>query len=286
MPDYLAWFVDRTKEYKGLQTMLARRTRRTIMLIEGPADMGKSWLLQNMRHYCVENAIPVMYVDFRDRRPYDYLSLVRRARDQIGPEHFNALTATINSFTGVTINLSTPASGVNIRDIAGSDVDIKVGGDFAPIKDNHFYVQADSEAAHRAAEIRINDAFFACLSSALREEAVVFLFDSYEEVTKEAERWIRDELLLRMGEGQLERAILIIAGRNVPKLNLYLKPLVAKTRLSVLNEQDVREYIIERRQLLDLDLPTIVRTSGGYPGLLAKMADIAAMETEDDDDWL
>jgi hypothetical protein len=48
----------------------------------------------------------------------------------------------------------------------------------------------------------------------------------------------------------------------------------------------VREYIVERRQLLDLDLPTIVKTSGGYPGLLAKMADIAAMESEDDDDWL
>ena len=37
----------------------------------------------------------------------------------------------------------------------------------------------------------------------------------------------------------------------------------------------------------DLDLPTLFRTSGGYPGLLAKMADVAAMEgAEEDDEWL
>ena len=51
--------------------MLACETPKSIMLIEAPADMGKTWLLQKMRHHCAGNGVPVLYVDFRDRRPYD-----------------------------------------------------------------------------------------------------------------------------------------------------------------------------------------------------------------------
>ena len=78
--------------------MLACETPKSIMLVEAPADMGKTWLLQKMRHHCVGNGVPVLYVDFRDRRPYDYLSLVRLARDQMGGGHFNATFITVRCF--------------------------------------------------------------------------------------------------------------------------------------------------------------------------------------------
>lgn len=291
MPEYVDWFVNRDKQYRGFLKMLARETPKAVMLVEAPADMGKTWLIQKMRHHCDENDVPAMHVDLGDRRAHDYLSLVRRTRDQMGAQYFNSLTETINNFTGVNINLSTGQSsgGVSVASqVSDSTVHIQAqdvaGGDI--IKDNQFYVQADSDMARRAAEIRINDAFFACLGVLLEEGPVVFLFDSYENVTPEAERWLLDYLLFRLGEGQLSDALIIIAGRKIPTLEPALKPFVAKTGLDLFSEEHVREYIVDRRGIEGLDLETIVKTSGGFPGLLAKMADVAVMDAQDDDDWL
>lgn len=292
MPEYVDWFVNRTKQFLGFQKMLARDTPKAIMLIEAPAEMGKTWLIQKMRHHCQQNDVPVMHVDFRDRRAHDYLSLVRRARDQMGARYFNHLTETINKFTSLDVNIAVestrPAGPVDlsvgdISDISGGEI-IIAGGDV--IKDNEFHIQADSEMARRAAEMRINDAFFACLDALLKKGPLVFLFDSYKDATPEAQNWLRDHLLFRMGEGQLPDALIIIAGRETPKLGPELKPLVAKTGLALLSEEHVREYIMERRKIEGLDLETIFKTCGGFPGLLAKMADVAAVDAQDDDDWL
>lgn len=292
MPEYIDWFVDRTKQFLGFQKMLARETPKAIMLIEAPAEMGKTWLIQRMRHHCHQYDVPVMHVDFRDRQAHDYLSLVRRARDQLGARYFNPLTEAINRFTSLDISIALestrPAGPVDVRvgdisDVSGGEI-IVAGGDV--IKDNQFYIQADSDMTRRAAEIRINDAFFACLATLLAEGSAVFLFDSFENVTPEADDWLRDHLLLRMSEGQLPNALAIIAGRNIPVLGPTLQPLVAKTGLESFSEEHVREYILERRGIEGLDVETIVKTSGGFPGLLAKMADVACMDAHDDDDWL
>lgn len=293
MPEHVNWFVNRAKQFLGFQKMLARETPKAIMLIEAPAEMGKTWLIQRMCHHCHQNDIPAMHIDFRDRRAHDYLSLVRLARDQMGACYFNPLTEIINKFTSlnvsITIESARPAGPVDvsvgdISSISGGEV-IVAGGDV--IKDNQFYIQADSDMARRAAEMRINDAFFACLGLLLKKGPVVFLFDSYEDVTPEAEDWLRDHLLFRMGEeGQLPHALVIIAGRKTPTLGPTTKPLVARTGLDLFSEDHVREYILVRRGIEGLDLETIFKTCGGFPGLMAKMADVATMDAQDDDDWL
>ncbi|MBN1889877.1 MAG: hypothetical protein JW850_17915 [Thermoflexales bacterium] len=289
MPDYIDWFVNRTKQYQGFCKMLARETPKAVMLIEAPADMGKTWVIQKMRHHCEGEKVPVMHVDFRDRRPHDYLSLVRLARDQLGAGYFNPLTSTINSFTGVKITLASAAGsggGVQI-DQAGS---VEVGGDVAGrdiIKDNQFYIQADSTMAQRAAESQINDAFFACLDQLfVTTTRVAFLFDSYEDVTAEADRWLRDYLLPHLCEKRRANMLVVIAGRTIDELPPAFKELVAKTGLDLFEETDVREYI-EKRQIAGLDMQTVIKTSGGFPGLLAKMADVASLDAkQDDDEWL
>ncbi|MEK7327051.1 MAG: hypothetical protein AAB217_17550 [Chloroflexota bacterium] len=290
MPDYVDWFVNREKQYQGFQKMLARETPKTIMLVEAPADMGKTWLIQKVRHHCEQASIPALHVDFRDRRPHDYLSLVRLARDQMGAQYFNLLTTTINSFTGVNITLSGSGQGsgsVKIADISGSTVQAQDVAGRDIIKDNQFYIQADSDMARRAAEGQINDAFFACLATLLEEKKqAVFLFDSFEDVTADAGRWLQDYLLPRQHSRNLPGVLVIVAGRKAPTLAAEMKDLVAKTGLDLFTEAHMREYIVERRKIDGLDLPTIFKTSGGYPGLLAKMADVAAMDTQKDEDWL
>ncbi|MEM7532488.1 MAG: hypothetical protein AAF639_09945 [Chloroflexota bacterium] len=298
MPEYLDWFVDRAKQYDGYLQMVDRQTAKQIMQIEAPENMGKTWLLMNKRHASQRRSIPVAMFDFRDRRPWDYLTLVRQARDQLGPAAFNKLTAEINKSTNVNlqinadpsssesssvdINLATEGgeiqeSSIEVGDVAGRDI----------VKDNFFYIQADSPTARRAIEIRITDAFFSCLDHLSAEQVVAFLFDSYENVTTEADRWLQTQFLTRIRDGLLPNVVVVMAGREVPRFDRAWRSYVARTGLEPFDMRYVREYIRERRGLTQLDVDTVLLTSGGSPGLLAQMADIAAIQLDDfDDDWL
>ncbi len=106
MPDYVEWFVNREKQYDGFQRMLAGGTPKRIMCVRDQQDTGKSWLIQRLRHHCDEHQIPAVHVDFRDRQPHDYLSLVRLARDQIDPQRFAELTLAINQGTSLQITVA------------------------------------------------------------------------------------------------------------------------------------------------------------------------------------
>jgi hypothetical protein len=296
MKEYVAWFVNREKQTKGFLKMLSGETEKTIIAIEAPAEMGKTWTIQRMRHECSLQQVPNAHFDFRDRQPWDYLAIARQARDQMGASHFNLLTQTINDSTGVNIQLSTGAgaggvdlsvgtggaqisdSQVQVGDVAGRDI----------VKDNFFYVQADSDTTRRAIEVRITDAFFTCLAELAKEKPGVFLFDSYEEVTKEADRWIQSQLLARIRDGQLPKTIVVLAGRELPELDRSSwRHCLAATGLTPFELEHIAEYIIDKRGLTQLDVNTVFRTCGGHPGLLGKMADIASLELEeDDDDWL
>lgn len=284
------WFVNREKQFDGFLKMVARETPKCIMLVKAEAEMGKTWLIETIRRHCDVHAIPHVHIDFRDRLPYDYLFLVRQARDQLGGPLFNSLTATINEMTAVTVALQAPppADGVTIQVESGS---LTVTGDVAGghiIKDNTFHIAADSEMTRRAAEIKINDAFFACLAAFQADQPVVFLFDSYEEATEDADTWIRHYLFTQLSEQRLPRVIVIMAGREgLPEATAGVAPLIASTGLDLFSEEYVREYIEVKRQITGLDIATVFLTSRGFPGLLAKMADLASVETpQSDDDWL
>ena len=302
MADPMEWFVNRLKQLQGFQKMLRGETDKCIMAIRAPAEMGKSWLIQRMRQECGAANLPTLYIDFRDRRPYDYLTIVRTARDQMGATTFNTLTQTINELTGVNIQLSAsgapagaPGGGAQVSiggpqanlagaQVAVSNVDV-AGGNI--IKDNYFYVQADSGTARRAVEIRITDAFFACLTaSATSEKKCVFLFDSYEGVTEEADRWLQDNLLSRLRDRQLPNVIAIIAGRTTPDFGDEWKARLASTGLDPFTQDDVTDYLTNKRKVTSLDVATVFKTCGGRPGLLSQMVELATIGTEKAEDWL
>lgn len=288
--EYIEWFVNREKQFDGFKKMLAGETPKQVMIVEDKPDMGKTWLVQRLRHHCIEQKVPTLHVDFRDRLPHDYLSLVRMARDQIGAADFNDLTAAINQATTVQIGVATAESaapgGVTISDVSASTVSVGgsiVGGSL--IQDNQFYVQGDSDIARRSAEIKINDAFFACLGTVLTRGPVAFLFDSCEEMTAEATAWLQGHLLLRLKSGTLARTLVILAGQTAPPLDEATRALVAQTSLAPLEESHVREYIT-RRKIEGVDIATVFKMSGGNPKLLSMMADAASVKAGNDDDWL
>ncbi len=356
-------FVNQEKKFRGFQKLLQAGTRQSVMLIEAPQDMGKSWLLGRMEHHCQAEltAVLVAQVDFRNPRELheiqDSLGLIRLLRNKLGDSlHFNPLNSAINSFTeaqsggqnrGLALvrrsletyfNLEELKTlcfdlGVNYDNLAGEtlagksrelvnycqrhnllpdllalcqearpEVDWQQGidglGDTAVtpatpttdtdlIRDNNTPIWADSEMERRRAEQQINNAFFECLSALIQNsEQIVFLFDSIENAPDTAENWVKAELLPRLRDGQISKITIIITGRKTPDLtDLDMNPLLVQTNLDPFTEQDVREYFEEKRKIPDLDLRTIMLTSGGVPGALAMMADHAMARADDDDDF-
>lgn len=287
MTEYVEWFVNRDKQRIGFLKMLAKETPKQIMMVEAPTEMGKTWLIQRLRHECQVRSVPVVHFDFRDRLPWDYLTILRQVRDQVGASHFNPLTEVINNATGVNIQLSTENIAV---DVNMSDSTINAGGDVAVgtvnvVVDNFQFVQADSETARRNIEIRITDTFFQCLEMLVRTQSVVFLFDSVEVAPQPTMTWLESNLLVRIRNGQLPNVLTIFAGQTVPALDDAWRQHIARTGLDLFEEEHIKQYIA-KRGLVDLDFDTVFRTSRGHPGLLGKMADFATVKEEGDDDWL
>lgn len=287
MTEYVEWFVDREKQRQGFLKMLARETPKQIMLVKASTEMGKTWLIQRLRHECQARGVFVVHFDFRDRLPWDYLTLVRQVRDQVGPVFFNPMTEVINNATGVNIQLSTQDIAVNV---ALQDSQIQAGGDVNVgnvnvVVDNFQFVQADSETARRTIEMRITDAFFACLGALLAAQTVVFLIDSVEAAPPAALAWLESNLLLRIRGQQLPNLIVVMAGQETPDLDEGWRECVARTGLDLFDVGHVQEYVA-KRGLTDLDFDTLFRTSRGHPGMLGKMADFATVKTDSDEDWL
>jgi hypothetical protein len=155
-------------------------------------------------------------------------------------------------------------------------------------EDSMGILRTDSAADQTRIERQINDAFFAALTALVDDRApVVLLIDSYEAIKPDADRWLRQELLTRLRDSQLNDLIIIITGRQTPDLSdLNMSSLLVQTHLEPFDEPIVREYFEERRKVaLGLDWRTILLTSGGVPGALAMMADHAMATTSADDDF-
>jgi hypothetical protein len=291
---YVNWFVDRQKQYKGFLKMISRGTPKQIMFVEAQADMGKTWLVQHLRHECRSQNIPVAHFDFSGRRPLDYLAMVRHVRDELGPAHFNPLTERINAATGVTVQIDAgpPGGGVNINLAEGGEIrDSKIEiGDVASghiIKDNYFYIQADSDEIQANARARILDAFFECLASLAAKRTVVFLLDAYEGAKDQARAWVEGELLDRVRHEHLPNVIIVLAGRSTPAIERDAwDHVLAHTGLDLFTAEDVEDYL-NRRGQTHLHLETMVLASGRHPARLGEMVDSALVgAAEDDEDWL
>ena len=160
--------------------------------------------------------------------------------------------------------------------------------DIAITEDNLGILRIDSAADQTRIERQINDTFFAALTNLMADRApLVLLFDSYEAIKPDADRWLRQELLTRLRDSQLNDLVVIITGRQTPDLSeLKMNNLLVQTYLEPFDEPIVREYFEQRRKvIMELDWRTILVTSGGVPGALAMMADHAMATTSADDDF-
>lgn len=226
-------FVNRVRQSDIFRKVLDGQSRRQVMVITAGSGMGKSWLLRMFAAEAAGRAFPTVQIDFADGQAYDTLSLVLRCRDAFGPEHFAALMRALEDAATARVALAAQGGGqpapvsVTIGDgnaLTSSPITIADIGSTV-IRDNSFVIQTDSPLARQALEDRINSAFFACLAELCARTRVVFLFDTYERASLEAERWlssaadrwVMNQLLARLREGKLANVAVVLAGRRVPE---------------------------------------------------------------------
>ncbi len=297
-----ALFVDRLKQLERFRKSLEGASGRRIILITAGPGMGKSWLLRRFAQEADSRSARAVLVDFSDGQAYDVLTLVRRFRDALGPEHFNRLTAAINEATSPRLVLSdggAPASAsVDLSGAQAGDVTIGDVAGRSIIKDNFFIVQTDNPLLLQAIEDRVTQAFFECLAALVAVTPVLFLFDSYERSSQEgerwvpnaADRWIQRELLVRIRDGKLPNSVVVLAGRRLPTFDAEWAEVVGKLDLEFFTVADVAQYLRENRgltTLTDTELQTLFTAIQGNPQLLGIIGDNLeqAQRPATDDDW-
>ena len=299
-------FVNRTRQGDIFRKLLEGQTRRRIMVISAGAGMGKSWLLRTFAYEAEGRKLPLVQIDFADGLAYDAVTLVRRCRDAIGPEYFNKLTQAINDATTARVALSTADIGatgaINIsigseNVLTDSKINISEVGTI--IKDNSFIVQTDNPLIRQAIEDRINAAFFECLVDLAAQTKVVFLFDTYERNSLEAERWspnaadrwITGQLLARIRDAKLDNVVVVLAGRRVPEFAIEWNEVLGRVSLEDLECSYVTEYLREKRGLTvitDAEAARLCQAVAGNPqvlGLIGDNLEQANKPAAQDDEW-
>jgi hypothetical protein len=299
-------FVDRSRQCEAFRKMLDGQSRRRIMVLTAGPGMGKSWLLQIFAQEARTRKLPLAQIDFADGLAYDALLLMRRCRDALGAEHFNALTQAINEATTARLALTTdggaPAPAVSVSigaesSLADSPVSVSEVGTI--VKDNYFVLQTDNPLIRQVIEDRINTAFFDCVVRLCAQTMMVFLFDSYERTSLEADRWapsaadrwISGQLLARIRSGEIANAVVVLAGRRAPEFGVEWNEVLGRMSLEPLECTDITEYLRVRRGLTvltDAEATRLCQAVGGSPqvlGLIGDNLEQANRPRAQDDEW-
>jgi len=295
-------FVDRLIQLDRFRRSLEGASGRRIILIAAGPGMGKSWLLRQFDYDARARGARTVLIDFSDGQAYDVLTLVRRCRDALGPEHFNRLTAAVNEATTPRVVIEPGGQGSASLNVgAGAQVGDIRAGDIAGgsiVRDNLFILQTDNPLVLQAIEDRITQVFFECVADLAAEARILFQFDTYERASQAsdgwvptaADRWVSGQLLARIRDGRLPNTVAVLAGRRLPEFGADWAQVVGRLELNLFTQADVAEYLRENRglsTLTDQEIQTLFNAVQGNPQLLGIIGDNLEQTSRPapDDDW-
>jgi hypothetical protein len=299
-------FVDRVRQSDIFRKIVEGQARRSVMVITAGSGMGKSWLLRTFAYEASSRGLPLVQIDFADGQAYDALTLVWRCRDALGAEHFAALDQAIVDATTARVALTTSSAAtgpINVSigsesTLSSSPITVSDVGSTV-IRDNSFIIQADNPILRQALEDRINAAFFESLAALAAQRRAVFLIDTYERASLEADgwassaadRWLVGQLLARIRDGKLANVTVALAGRRAPDFGVEWNEVLGRVSLDLLDCNYVTEYLRERRGLAsisDAQAQVLCQAVAGNPqvmGLIGDNLEQANKPKTDDDEW-
>ena len=244
----LAEFVDREAEMRTFCEVIEAGVR-PIMVVWGDGGLGKSSLLARMIHECALRNLRKAEVVWTDTRNHDYLSIMRKLRDDLGPLFFQLFTDLVNYFTVPKYDLQVRVSG-SISVAQGAGIEGSTVGDIGGviIKDSMIVVpRGDIGVSENDRMIRLTDCFMNELEAAIDGVPVVVFFDAVEKMATETHRWVWGELLRAVPSRGLRNIRFVLCGRNRPDLSdRDMQLQVEEAELHPLELIHIMEYLAKR----------------------------------------
>src|SRR5262245_26660817 len=277
----LAEFVDRTDELERFCRML-ESDEKHVMIVWGDAGTGKTSLRLRMVHECAQRKLRKAEVEYGGTRTTGYQGIMRKIRDDVGLEYFNAFSDYVNFLTtpdyqpkislnvnvqgGVTVAEGAAISGARVGDIAG-----------VVIKDNMLVLpRTDIAVPEEERMMRLTDRFIEGLSAALKEGTLVVFLDSVEKMSPSDERWLWEEPLLALREGRLTGIKFVLCAQEQPQLDRDWRIFVEEAELQPLGLEHIEAYLekrgVEEEQRKALAIMLLGNTKGKI-SLIAEQVD-------------
>jgi len=248
----LAEFVNRDDEIRAFCNILEAGDP-LILALWGGGGLGKSSLLARMIHECALRRLRKAEVIWTDTRNHDYLAIMRKIRDDVGPSFFNKFTGLINYFTVPQYKLNIKVDNVQSIEVAkNAQIEGSTVGDIAGviIKDSMLVIPRSDMAVPEPERLaRLTDSFVECFTVALSSgPPLVVFFDSVEKMTQDTRKWVWSELLGGVRDGRLQNVRFVLCGREEPPQDLDrdLQLILEEVELKPLALDHIIEYLEKR----------------------------------------
>lgn len=245
----LAEFVDRDAEMKRFCDMF-ECSGKAIMFISGEGGYGKSSLLARMIHECAAKHLRKSEITWTETQNHDYLGIMRKIRDDVGPQYFQGFTTLVNQFTDPSVRITIAANTANINVAQGLTAENSSIGDIGAIivKDSMFVIpKGDRSVPESERMIPLTNAFLDNLATAANAMGpLVIFFDAVEKMTQETAKWVLGELLRAVQTGALPKVYFVHCGRQKPDVDRYMGSVVEEAELGPLGQKDIALYLEKR----------------------------------------
>jgi hypothetical protein len=259
MRDVLAAFVDRQAELGRFCEML-ENDEKPIMIVWGDDGIGKSSLLARLIHECASRKLRKAEVFASKSRFNSYLEILRKIRDDLGPELFPNFTQLVNYLFP---NPGQPRAPIKI-DIGGGAQsvlerakleNVTIHGDVAGVIIKDCMINVPDETMKIPPEDRMNlltEKFLKDLAPVVQNEMLVVLFDDIQELTDETYKWLWAGIISALEEGRLKNIRFVLCGRTKPQLEGAAALSVKEAPLQPLGLPDIENYV-SRRGLVEAE---------------------------------
>jgi hypothetical protein len=212
--------VDRKHEMSVFQDMLTGIDTKHIFLIEAEGGMGKTSLLQQfwdagLNHRRCRINLKQVNSSFTD--------ILGELGHQLGPNHFARYNQRIQELLKVS------EMRLEHSTLIGNKIDASFTG-------------LDAEQRQMRRQV-LTDVFLECLeeSTVSRADRVVILLDTFDASSEDIKEWLAGAFLSRVRP--IRSIVLVIAGREIPKLDIDWDEWCLRHTLSRLGIDDAREYL-------------------------------------------